>query len=238
MTGVCVISARGGSKGLPNKNIRPILGKPLIAWSIIQALQVPEIEKVVVSTDSDKIASVAHEYGAETPFVRPKELAADNSGKFEVFKHAYKACKKHYQKDFEFFLDLDCTNPLRNTADISAAIDQFKKSKSNGVDGIFSICKARKNPYFNLVEPDKKGALKISKQFQGRSITRRQDAPPVFEHVASIYVLSTEYLLRSKSLLEGNVQGYDIGQEKSFDIDSELDFKIIEFLMRQKLKEI
>ena len=114
MTGVCVISARGGSKGLPNKNIRPILGKPLIAWSIIQALQVPEIEKVVVSTDSDKIASVAHEYGAETPFVRPKELAADNSGKFEVFKHAYKACKKHYQKDFEFFLDLDCTNPLRN----------------------------------------------------------------------------------------------------------------------------
>ena len=101
---IAIIPARGGSKRLPRKNILDFYGKPLIAWSIIQALQVPEIEKVVVSTDSDKIASVAHEYGAETPFVRPKELAADNSGKFEVFKHAYKACKKHYQKDFDFFL--------------------------------------------------------------------------------------------------------------------------------------
>jgi len=233
--GICVISARGGSKGLPNKNIKILLGKPLIAWSILQALQVPEVDKVVVSTDSNEIASIARKYGAETPFVRPTNLASDESGKFSVFKHAFESCKHFYKRDYDFFLDLDCTNPLREVSDISAAIKQYNQLKPMGIDGIFSICNARKNPYFNLVEPKEDGSLKLSKTISSSEIVRRQNAPPVYEHVASIYVLSPEYLLKANTLLEGNLQGYDIGQEKSFDVDSELDFKIIEFLMSKKI---
>ena len=234
MSGICVISARGGSKGLPNKNTKLLLGKPLIAWSILQAKKVPEVEKVVVSSDSKEILSIAKNFGAETPFIRPTELSADNTGKFEVFKHALKSCINHYKKDFDFFLDLDCTNPLRDVSDISLAIKQYKEMRSSGVDGVFSVCEARKNPYFNLVEADNNGFLKISKTINNKQILRRQDAPSVFEHVASIYVLSPEYLLSADSLLQGNLLGYNIGQKKSFDIDSELDFKIIEFLMREK----
>ncbi|WP_440913808.1 acylneuraminate cytidylyltransferase family protein [Candidatus Pelagibacter sp.] len=238
MSGVCVISARGGSKGLPNKNIRMLMGKPLIAWTIIQAQKVSEIEKVVVSTDSEEISSIARKFGAETPFIRPSNLASDNSGKFQVFKHAFKSCVEHYKKDFDFFLDLDCTNPLRDVSDITSAINLFKDLRSSGVDGVFSVCDARKNPYFNLVEPDEKGFLKISKKINNSLIVRRQDAPLVFEHVASIYVLSPEYLMNSDNLLDGNLRGYNIGQDKSFDVDSELDFKIIEFLMSNKKNQI
>ena len=133
-----------GSKGLPNKNIRNLYGKPLIAWSILQALQVPDLDRVVVSTDSDEIASIAREYGAETPFKRPSNLALDETGKFSVFKHAFENCKSFYKKDYEFFLDLDCTNPLRDVSDISSAIKKYRKLRPDGIDGIFSICSARK----------------------------------------------------------------------------------------------
>lgn len=236
MKGICVISARGGSRGLPNKNIRNLLGKPLIAWSINQAKQVSEIKKIVVSTDSEQIAAIAREYGAETPFLRPAKLSTSSSGKFQVFKHAFQACVKYFKEEYDFFLDLDCTNPLRDVSDIYSIILKYKKlHKKKGIDGLFSICEARKNPYFNLVEEDKNGFLKLSKKNKKKNVVRRQDAPKVFEHVASMYVLSPKYLLAANSLLEGNLQGYNIGQEKSFDIDSELDFKIVEFLMKEKL---
>lgn len=234
MTGLCVISARGGSRGVPGKNIRPLLGKPMIAWSIEQALATPEIDRVVVSTDSPEIATAARAAGAETPFTRPPELATSEAGKFAVFQHALAACEDHYGEEYEFFLDLDCTNPLRDVADISAAIAQFRARRPHGVDGLFAICQARKNPYFNMVEPDATGALKLSKALPG-TVVRRQDAPPVYEHVASIYIMTPDYVRRAGYLLDGHMEGYDIGPEKSFDVDSELDFAIIEFLMKRKL---
>src|ERR1700722_1416381 len=125
MTGLCVISARGGSQGLPGKNIRPLLGKPLIVWSIEHALAAPEIDRVVVSTDSEAIAAVAEGAGALVPFRRPAELASSEAGKFQVWQHALRACEAHFHQEFEFFLDLDCTNPLRDVEDISRAIAQF-----------------------------------------------------------------------------------------------------------------
>ena len=234
MTTICVISARGGSRGLPGKNTRPLLGKPLIVWSIEQALATPEIDRVVVSTDSEDIAAVARAAGAETPFIRPAHLATSEAGKFDVFKHALNACEVHYGEEYEFYLDLDCTNPLRDVSDISGCIAQFRKRRDHGVDGVFTICPARKNPYFNLLEPDDTGALKICKQLPG-TIVRRQDAPPVFEHVASIYVLVPEYIRRVAYLLDGHTEGYDIGSEKSLDVDSDFDFLLIEYVMRRKL---
>ena len=237
MKTLCVISARGGSRGLPGKNIRPLLGKPLIEWSIEQALATPGIERVVVSTDSEDIAKVARAAGAETPFMRPDYLSTSEAGKFDVFKHALLSCETHYGEEYEFYLDLDCTSPLRDVSDISACISKFRELRGNGVDGIFTVCNARKNPYFNLLESDDSGALKICKKLKS-TVVRRQDAPAVFEHVASIYVLSPEYIRSASYLLDGHTEGYDIGIEKSLDVDSDFDFLIIEHLMKRKLGNI
>jgi CMP-N,N'-diacetyllegionaminic acid synthase len=233
MSILCVIGARGGSQGLPGKNIRLMLGKPLIAWSIEQALATPEIDRVVVSTDAESIAVMARGAGAETPFIRPQELSGPDVGKFQVWQHALHACEMHYGETYEAVVDLDCTNPLRDAEDISRAIAQFRGSRSRGVDAIFSVCKARKNPYFNMVEADPDGALRMSKSL-GPTVLRRQDAPGVWEHVASIYVLGSDYLRRANHLLDGHAEGYDIGENKSLDIDCAFDFELVEFLMRRR----
>jgi CMP-N,N'-diacetyllegionaminic acid synthase len=232
MNTICVIGARGGSKGLAGKNIRPVLGRPLIAWSIEQALACPEIDRVVVSTDSDAIASVARAYGADVPFMRPPELANDAAGKWQVWQHAIEACERYYRESFDIYVDLDCTSPLREVDDISKAIKQFC---SSGVDAVFSVCEARKNPYFNMLELEG-DRLKISKPLP-KPLVRRQDAPQVFEHVASIYVLSPIFLRKGTGLLSGRAQGYDIGTEKSLDIDSAFDLELVEYLMRKRLNE-
>lgn len=234
MKTLCVISARGGSRGLPGKNIRPLLEKPMIVWSIEQALATPGIDRVVVSTDSEEIAAVARIAGAETPFVRPDYLSTSEAGKFDVFKHALVSCEEYYNEKYEFYLDLDCTSPLRDIKDISACISRFREVRKHGVDGVFTVCDARKNPYFNLLETDKSGALKICKNLPS-TIVRRQDAPPVYEHVASIYVFSPEYIHSASYLLDGHTEGYDIGSEKSLDVDSDLDFLLVEYLMKRKL---
>jgi CMP-N,N'-diacetyllegionaminic acid synthase len=125
---ICVISARGGSKGLPNKNIKKLINKPLIAWSIEQAKKTKEIDRVVVCTDSKKIQSIAIKAGAEVPFLRPKNLSTSQVGKFKVFKYALNAFEKYYKESYEIYLDLDCTNPLRSSKDISNCISQFRKA--------------------------------------------------------------------------------------------------------------
>ncbi len=230
MSTLCVISARGGSKGVPCKNIRPISGKPLIAWSIEQAQSSSLIDHVVVSTDNDEIAKIALKYNAEVPFKRPEFLASDKSGKWEVWQHALRECEKFYKKNFEIYVDLDCTSPLRDVLDINKAIEKYKRSN---LDAIFSVCESRKNPYFNMVEYNEKNNLKIVKSLV-KPIIRRQDAPKVFEHVASIYILNPQYIKKGTGLLSGKVDGYDIGIEKSFDLDSEFDFELIEYLMNKK----
>lgn len=230
---LCVIGARGGSQGVPGKNIKILQGKPLISWTILEALKVPEIDRLIVSTDSQEIANIAKYEGAEVPFIRPDKISGPNVGKFEVWKHALAFCEDFYDEQYDIYLDLDCTNPLRSHQDISNVIIQLIDGMSNGVDAVFSVCEARKNPYFNLVEYDDEGALRMSKTL-GPTIIRRQDAPDVYEHVASIYALRTKYVRTNNHLLNGHAEGYDIGFEKSFDVDSDFDFELIEFLMNRK----
>jgi CMP-N-acetylneuraminic acid synthetase len=233
MSITCVIGARGGSQGVPGKNIRPLLGKPLIAWSIEQALACPRIRRVVVSTDSPAIAEVARAHGAEVPFMRPAELATSTAGKWEVWQHALQACDAHYAGEpVDLFVDLDCTSPLREVDDISRAIEQFERSP--GVDAVFSVCEARKNPYFNMLEVDEDRRLRICKALP-KPLVRRQDAPQVLEHVASVYVLSPAYLRRGTGLLSGRTQGYLMAPERGLDIDCEFDFELVEYLMRKRL---
>jgi CMP-N,N'-diacetyllegionaminic acid synthase len=224
------IGARGGSKGFQNKNISDVHGKPLIAWSIEQALNSKYCSDVVVTTDCVEIAEVAKQNGAHTPFMRPDHLANDSAGKWDVWQHCLKSCEEIYGIEYDLYVDLDCTSPLRDTSDIDNVIEMFL---SQAVDAVFTVCDARKNPYFNLVEPNSDGHLKISKTLDN-AVVCRQAAPPVYEHVASIYALSTAYLRKGSGLLSGNTIGYDIGVEKSLDLDSAFDKRLIEFLMLDK----
>ena len=231
---LCVIGARGGSRGLPDKNIRPLLGKPLIAWSIEHARKVAAIDHVLVSTDSPHIAETARHHGADTPFLRPAELATAQAAKFPVWQHALAEAERFYGKQFDILVDLDCTCPLRDPADVAAAIDRLRQDRERGVDMVMGVADAPRNPYFNILEADDTGRLQVSKPLTG-NVVSRQAAPRVLTHAGNFYVMTADYLRRAGSLLEGRVEGYEVDNDMAFDIDDELGYSIVEHLMRRRL---
>lgn len=224
------IGARGGSKGVPRKNFRDLCDKPLIDWSLDQLFANPRVDAVVVSTDDPEIYEHGLKKGALDIGLRPAELATDTAGKWGVWQHALVASEAIIGP-VDAFLDLDCTAPLRADSDIDAALDLFFAQHP---DMVMSCCEARKNPYFNLVEPDETGALHVSKPLPG-GVVARQAAPVVYEHAASTYVVSPGYLRRASSIFEGRVIPYLMDPERCLDIDSPLDFKLVEFLMKDRL---
>ncbi len=225
------IGARKGSKGVPGKNFRLLCGKPLIDWSLDQLFANPRIDAVVVSTDDDAIYDHAVARGALKIGLRPAHLATDTAGKWGVWQHAL-ANSEPLIGQVDTFLDLDCTSPLRLPEDINSAVDLYIIEHP---DMVMSCCEARKNPYFNLVEPDVTGALHVSKPLPG-DVVARQQAPIVYEHAASTYVVDPAYLKRSKSLWEGRVIPYLMPPERCIDIDTPFDFRLVEFLMKEALK--
>lgn len=224
------IGARKGSKGVPRKNFREICGKPLIDWSLDQLLTHPRVDAVVVSTDDEEIYEHAIAKGALKMGLRPAHLASDTAGKWQVWQHALEVSQDILGQPVTAFLDLDCTSPLRLMEDIDNALDLYF---SDQPDMVMSCCDAHKNPYFNLVEPDESGALQVSKPLPG-GVVARQQAPKVYEHAASTYVVAPDYLRRANSLYEGRVIPYVMPQERCADIDTPLDFRIVEFLMKDR----
>lgn len=227
-----VICARGGSTGVPGKNIKMIAGKPLIAWSVENALSDPRITDVVVSTDDPKIAEVAVQYGAKAPFIRPDDLATSAAGKFGVWKHALKACETEYGKTYDAFIDLDCTTPLLDKDDLKGIIDAFVEGKDD-MDGIFTVAPSHRNPYFNLVEEDEQGYLALSKKLD-TNIESRQASPKALDIVAGFYIFNASYIKNENYLLNGKLRGYEVPKEKSFDIDEPFDFELVSWLMERK----
>jgi N-acylneuraminate cytidylyltransferase len=223
------IGVRAGSKGVPGKNIRPICGKPLIDWSLDQLLAHPEVDAVVVSTDSPEIYAHAVAKGTLRIGLRPAHLATDTAGKWGVWQHAL-AATEALAGPVEAFLDLDATSPLREAEDITGALALFRAERP---DMVMSCCEARKNPYFNLVEPDATGALHVSKPLPG-GVVARQQAPVVYEHAASTYVVAPDYLRRAKSLYEGRVIPFLMPAERCLDIDTEFDFRLVEHLLTER----
>lgn len=228
---LCTICARGGSKGVKNKNIRELLGKPLIAHTIETAKKWEKFDDIIVSTDSEKIQEIAIEYGAHVPFLRPEELATDEAGKLGVIKHALHFMEQDGCK-YDIIIDLDCTSPLRSVEDIEKA---YKKLLDENLDIVYSVCEARKNPYFNMVELDENGIPELSKKPDDKVLSR-QKAPKVYEMNASIYVYSREFLVNTNTI-HGKKAGIHImPPERSVDIDSELDYEFVKFMM-EKLKD-
>lgn len=236
MKAVCVIGARGGSQGVPGKNIRQLHGKPVISWAIEKAFASGLFSHVVVSTDSQQIAEVARVSGAEIPFMRPADLAQSSTGKFQVWQHALEMCEKHYEETYDIYVDIDCTNPLIETQDIIDIVKKYEEIKSQrAIDALFMVSSARRNPYFNLLEPNAQGALKKSKTLSGEVVCR-QDAPPVYDHVSGVYVLDPAYIRRANYLLDGHAEGFLLSSTKAHDIDDENDFLMIEYLLGRQLQ--
>ena len=223
------IGVRKGSKGVPGKNFRAMCGKPLIDWSLDQLLTHPRVDAVVVSTDSPDIYAHALAKGCLAIGLRPDHLATDAAGKWGVWQHALLASEVLIGP-VDAFLDLDATSPLRLPQDITDALALFEAQRP---DMVMSCCEARKNPYFNLVEPDATGALHVSKPLPG-GVVARQQAPVVYEHAASTYVVDPAYLKRASRLFEGRVIPYLMPAERCLDIDTEFDFKLVEFLLRDR----
>ncbi|MCT7519012.1 acylneuraminate cytidylyltransferase family protein [Aliarcobacter cryaerophilus] len=226
---LCTICARGGSKGVKNKNIKELNGKPLIAYTIEQAKASGLFEHIVISTDSDDIANIAKQYGAEVFFKRSEEMASDTAGKLDVIKDAFKRSEEYYSRTFDYLIDLDATAPLRSVDDI---ISSFKQFKENNNDNLITAMPSRRSPYFNLVEQDKDGKVYLSKKLDS-AVVRRQDAPKSYDMNASIYIWKRDIILNENSLFLEKTGLYVMPEERSIDIDNELDFKFVEFLIKE-----
>jgi len=227
MKATAFIFARGGSKGLPNKNICLLAGRPLIAWSIEHARSVRRIERVIVSTDSNEIAEIALEFGAEVPFMRPIELAQDHSPEWQSWRHALSYLKESEGGLPEVMVSVPATSPLRSSEDIESCLDYYSKGES---DIVITVAEAHRNPYFNMVKVDEDGVVSLVNP-PATPITRRQDAPRVYDMTTVCYVARPEFILTHDSIFQGRVGSVVVPLERSIDIDTAYDFKIAEALL-------
>lgn len=224
------IGVRAGSKGVKDKNMRMLCGKPLLQYSLDQLLDHAMVDAVVLSTDGPDMYAFGQERGTLDIGLRPDELASDTASKWDVWRHALDASEAVLGKAVTHFVDLDATSPLRVPTDITNAIDLFNAEKP---DMVMSCTPAKKNPYFNLVELDENGGLQVSKPLPG-NVVARQQAPLVYEHAASTYVVAPEYLRRANFLYEGKVIPYVMPAERCVDIDEQEDFDYVEWRMTRE----
>ena len=226
------IFARGGSKGVPKKNLKLLGGKPLIAYAIETAQNVPDLDDIIVSTDDVEIARVARQYGAEVPFLRPAELATDEAPMRLAQKHALEEYQKLKNRGVDILVSIPPTSPLRATEDVTRCIETLLSSDA---DCALTITESNRNPYFNMVIKDSENNLRLVIKPQS-IITRRQDAPVVFDVTTVCYAIRTEYFKKNKPLLEGKVKGVIVPAERAWDIDTDFDFEVAELLLTQKVK--
>ena len=227
---ICTICARGGSKGVKNKNIRNLAGEPLIAYSLKQAKDCGLFDLIAVSSDSLDILYIARRYGADILIERPEHLSGDTAPKVPVIRHCVEEAERIINKQFDVVVDLDATSPLRIPEDIIGAVNLLEMEN---VTNIITACPARRSPYFNLVELDESGVVKLSKSLD-KNIVRRQDSPRCFDMNASIYVWKRQALTDHSTVFNYNTRLFEMPEERSIDIDNELDFEIVEFLMNKR----
>lgn len=230
MRRVCTICARGGSKSVKNKNIRDLAGKPLIAYSLEQARASQLFDMIAVSSDSLEILEVARRYGADLLVERPAALATDTAAKVPVIRHCVAEAERISGKRFEVVVDLDATSPLRRVEDIRGAVELLERKH---VSNVITAAPARRSPYFNLVELAEDGVVRLSKPL-GKPIVRRQDSPKCFDMNASIYVWQREALFDYPTVFNADTLLFVMPEERSTDIDNELDFEIVELLIKKQ----
>lgn len=220
------IFARGGSKGVPGKNIQILGGKPLIVWSIEIAREISEIDRIIVSTDDENIANVGKEFGAEI-IMRPVVLAQDDTPEWLAWQHAvdYFENKGEY---FDRFVSLPTTSPLRSKEDVMACLNLL----DNQTDIVVTMTETTRSPFFNMVR-EENGYVKLLVDAK-KSYSRRQDTPKAFDMTTVAYVTRPEFINKHQSLFEGLVKSVVIPGERAIDIDTKLDFEIAEMLINKR----
>ncbi len=227
---LCTICARKGSKGLKNKNLLKLLNKPLILHTIEQARMIKNFNKIVVSSDSEKIIKISRNK-VDHCILRPKKLSNDYSSKIDAIQHALLMSENKFNQIFDIVVDLDVTSPLRSAKDISKAIKIFLKKKPGN---LVSGTEAKKNPYFNQVMFKNKKLSVVNKS--KKIIVRRQDAPKIYDLNASIYIWSRTNLLSSKRLINKKTIFYKMPSVSSIDIDNKLDFMMVNYILKKNYK--
>lgn len=231
MKNIAFIFARGGSKGIKNKNILKFDDKPLIAHTIESAIMSQLFDDVVVSTDDDQIAEISTSYGASVPFIRPAKLASDNSNELLSWKHAI----QNYENEISRFISLPCTSPLRNFSTIKKMLDKYNDTEC---DLLLGVTRSNHIPNFNIVNLTETGKLTIYNSSNDK-IFRRQDAPNCFNITTYAYITNPNYVLSANNLLDGDIYGYILSKNESIDIDDMYDFRYAEYiyLNQEKFKD-
>ena len=224
------IFARGGSKGLRDKNIKVLNGKPLIAWSIEHAQKVKRIGRVIVSTDSAEIAKIAKEYGAEVPFIRPMELATDESPEWLSWQHGLKYLKIADGCLPDLMLSIPSTAPLRDVEDINNVIDEYQK---NDTDMVITVTHPYRSPFFNIVKEGINGYVDLFMPSK-KAINRRQDCPKTFDITTVAYAARPSFVLSKKHMFDGRVRQVIVKKETSLDIDTLFDFEYAEYIFKKR----
>ena len=226
MNCMAFIFARGGSKGLPGKNIKPLCGKPLLHYAIDVAKQVPGIQQIFVSTDSDDIAHCALAGGASV-IARPAELASDTAPEWAAWQHAIRYVQQHYG-NFNTFVSLPATSPLRIADDVQAAIKQLHQSNA---DLCLAVTPANRNPYFNMVTRSANDQVQLVSSLPD-GIHRRQDAPAVFDITTVVYAARPEFILQQSQLFDGVITSIEVPKQRAVDIDDIYDFMLAEAILK------
>ena len=223
------IFARGGSKGLKNKNIKILGDKPLLAWSIETAKAIPSIEKIFVSTDSVEIKKVAEDYNTIV-IDRPDHLASDNSPEWLSWQHAVTWVEERYG-EFDTFVSLPATSPLRSTADVEACLQEYEKEPS--IDAVVTMIESERSPWFNMVIANSSGFLETVNNNENK-YSRRQDAPKTYDLTTVCYITGPDYIKKSEYLWAGNVSGVTVPKNRAVDIDTIDDFLFAEYLLTKR----
>jgi CMP-N-acetylneuraminic acid synthetase len=226
---VAFIFARGGSKGLPGKNLKVLAGKPLIAYSIDTAKAIPRIETVIVSTDDELIANAARAAGAETPFLRPSELATDHAPEWLAWQHAIRWFEQN-RGPFEVFVSLPATAPFRTSDDVECCLNCLLENEETDI--VVTGCEAARSPYFNMVQAEQDGTVRLA--IEGHSYSNRQEAPKLFDMTTVAYVAHTSFVMSSSRVFDGKVRLVEIPPERALDIDTPFDFEMAEFLVSRR----
>lgn len=229
---LCTICARQDSKGVKNKALKKINGKTLIEISIKQAFLSNLFDEIVVSTDSKKIQNIAIKSGAKSWFLRSKKLSNDKISKTPAIKDIFQKSEIRFKKKFDICIDLDITSPLRKPKDIKNALKIFLKKKKT--QNLFSVCEARRNPYFNMIEVKNRAIDLVKKPKNLFKVTNRQTAPQVFDMNASIYIWKRSAILKSIELFNKDTDIYIMPQSRSIDIDTDFDLKLIRLLSKKQ----
>lgn len=227
---LCTICARGGSKGVPGKNLRPLADKPLIAHSIEQAKRCGLFSAIAVSSDSPAILDTARQWGADIVVERPADMASDSAAKLPAIRHAVLAAEAQAGRTFAVLVDLDATSPLRLPEDIAETVRMVEDGEAGNV---LTVAPAHRSPYFNMLEQDADGRVHLSKPLPA-TVVRRQDAPACFDMNASIYTWARHPFIDAPYILDERTRLYVMPRDRSIDIDDEVDFAIVDFLLRRR----